>query len=234
VAETNTLLDRLQALTAPEACLTGTPMVPIHQETLKEIIRDLEEGLGIGEARPALAPFPAHIRDNTILLQSGAYLDLVDPDPDVITIQDVAHGLSHVCRFGGQCRTFYSVAEHSVHVSRLVPPAHALDGLLHDAAEAFIGDVVKPLKVVLPDYARIERHMEAVIFEKFLGRPWIAHDEVKKADLTMLATEQRHLMARDGVTWKTTEGRTPTAMHLPCWGPAPAKLMFLERYQELI
>ena len=93
---------------------------------------------------------------NTIRLRSGIYFDLADPKPEQIEITDIAGALSKICRFGGHCYRFYSVAEHCYHCS-MVAEASPLALLLHDAAEAFTGDIVKPLKIMLPEFAAIER-----------------------------------------------------------------------------
>ena len=109
---------------------------------------------------------------NTIRVRSGRYFDLLDPQPDQFTLADIAGALSKMCRFGGQIGRFYSVAEHSV----LCAQQAAADGasievqaacLMHDAAEAFIGDVVKPLKVMLPQYHEVERRVELCIVRKY-------------------------------------------------------------------
>jgi len=167
----------------------------------------------------------------TILLNSGNYFDFLDPGNSVFTIEDIAHGLSNICRFAGHCQRFYSVAQHSVHVSHLVPPEHALQGLMHDAAEAFIGDVTKPLKDLLPEYRRLEKNVEAAIAKRF-GLPLHESPAVKEIDIIMLATEQLQLMQnRDD--WNYTRGRKPIEIDLPEWGPKEAKQAFLERFIEL-
>jgi 5'-deoxynucleotidase YfbR-like HD superfamily hydrolase len=129
----------------------------------------------------------------TILLQSGTYFDLLDPFTSDFTIQDIAHGLSLTCRFAGQCREFYSVAEHSWHASQLVADEFKLAALMHDAAEAFLGDVTRPLKSLLPEYQRIERNVEAAVADRF-GINGMDSDAVKRADLAMLAAEQEAMM----------------------------------------
>ena len=89
------------------------------------------------------------------MLQSGAWFDFLDPESSDFAIEDIAAGLSNICRYAGQCSGFYSVAEHSLLVSE-VAFDHAYAALMHDAAEAFIGDVTRPLKQLLPDFKRIE------------------------------------------------------------------------------
>ncbi len=91
---------------------------------------------------------------NTIKVAAGHYVDLANPDPATIEIRSIAAGLSKICRFSGQCPRFYSVAEHSLHAAALadflcVPDEAKAAVLLHDAAEAYIGDMVKPLKICM-------------------------------------------------------------------------------------
>lgn len=178
-----------------------------------------------------------------ILLWSGEYFDLLNPEPSRINIRDVASALSKICRFTGHTHTFYSVAQHSVLVSRLVPPEHALAGLLHDAAEAFIGDVSSPLKRLLPDYVAVEERVEAAVAARF-GLPSPLPECIKRADLVMLATEARDLLPEpcgdgghcsEGAVngWELLQGVAPTPERILPWGPTTARFMFLGRYKEL-
>lgn len=166
----------------------------------------------------------------TILLASGSYLDFEEPDTSRFTIDDVAHGLSMICRFAGQCRRHYSVAQHSVHVSYIVPPEHAYQGLMHDAAEAFVGDVAKPLKIMLPEYSAIEKRVEAAVFRRFGVRSPLP-PTIKEADIQMLVTEQRQLM-RNRDDWEYCRGREPLDFEIPTWTPEEAKAKFMERFTE--
>src|SRR5687767_13374438 len=80
----------------------------------------------------------------------------LDPKPEDVSIIDIAHALSNVCRFGGHSRWFYSVSQHSYYVSLYTRPENALYALLHDAPESYIGDCVRPLKPYLTNFQSIE------------------------------------------------------------------------------
>ncbi len=168
-----------------------------------------------------------------ILTVSGLYINLLDPTENVIRVEDIAHALAHVCRFAGHTSEFYSVAQHSVLASRLVAPENALAALFHDAAEAYIGDVTRPLKALLPDYRAIEARLQADIFRK-LGLPAEIPAEVKVADVILLATEQRDLMPEHDDEWALIAHVDPLPDRISPWSPYIAATFFIERYRELV
>lgn len=164
---------------------------------------------------------------------SGKYFDFLDPKPNQIDIEDVAHGLSNMCRYTGQCLHYYSVAEHSVLTSTLVPKELALVALLHDASEAYLADIASPVKQYLSQYKIIENKIMLAIANKF-DFDWPLPEQVRQADFTMLSTEAYHLIPSRGVTWQWPEDR-PYAhnISIQCLEPKKAKHLFLERFKEL-
>lgn len=167
-----------------------------------------------------------------ILTASGAHFDLADPQPDMINLLDIAHGLANECRYAGQCRWFYSVAQHSTLASHIVAPELALEALLHDAAEAYIKDIPRPLKLLLPDYRAIEQRVDAVIRHAF-RLPERMSTAVKAADLTLLATERRDLMIPDDTEWEIIRSFAPLDKRIHAQPPRVAESHFVRRLLEI-
>lgn len=166
-----------------------------------------------------------------LLTWSGKRLDILDPQPESIHLLDIAHGLANECRFAGQCRAYYSVAQHSVTASHLVRRGLALEALLHDAAEAYIKDIPTPLKALLPDYQRIEERLDRVIRQRF-GLPEKHAPEIEEVDLQLLATERRDLMPNDG-EWPWLEGVKPLEQRIFAHSAERAKASFQQRFLQL-
>jgi hypothetical protein len=127
----------------------------------------------------------------------------LDPRPEDICIEDIAHALALTCRYNGHCKFFYSVAEHSVRsisTTDLLPElAEQRWLLMHDAAEAYIGDVPRPIKPMLSEFKEIENYILKVIGFKFqLGN--IPHNKIERADRILLSTEKRDVMV-SGTEW---------------------------------
>lgn len=159
----------------------------------------------------------------------------LDLRPGDIDIQDIAHALSMQCRYAGHTRTFYSVAEHSVHVARWCRqygPAAALEGLLHDATEAYLVDVPRPIKPFLVGYRDAEWRAAEVIAERFgldaRGYPEYVHE----ADNRILNDERAALMAPCDREWTLTDDQ-PLGVRIECWRPDRAKREFLALFNEL-
>lgn len=182
---------------------------------------------------------------------TGRPFSPVDPDPEDIVIEDIAHALSNLCRFAGHVRQFYSVAQHSVLVSELVERSvprefkefrarWALLGLLHDAAEAYVVDLPSPIKHLpeLAGFRHIEHGVERAVEERFdLHTGGRGKALVKEADFVLLLTEARDLMAPLYPAW--IAAFTPkewasclTEVIVPL-DPGAAKALFLARFKHL-
>lgn len=163
---------------------------------------------------------------------TGRRIDLFHPDPRDIDIIDIAHALSHECRYAGHVKTFFSVAQHSVLVSEYCDGKDALWGLLHDASEAYLGDVVKPLKVsgAFRQYRILERRMQAAVCSRF-GLPMKEPRSVQQIDKAMVAIEARDLLAPLHPDWR--ELNCTLALTIRPETPEQACRTFLERYCDL-
>lgn len=180
-----------------------------------------------------------------IITASGARFELLAPNPAAVRLADVAHALSNVCRFGGHVRLFYSVAQHSVLVSRrlerldegLEAPSVQRAGLLHDAAEAYVGDVTRPMKQLLAltfegIEARVLRSVFAGLGIEFPDA-WV-WSLVKRADVEALLTERRDLLPPSPASWEEdASGVQPWSEEIVPMEPAAAEAAFLARALEL-
>lgn len=163
---------------------------------------------------------------------SGNRFYPLEPRIDRVAIEDIAHGLAYQCRFNGQTCEFYSVAQHSLVVASLVPPHMQLAALLHDAAEAYLGDMVKPLKVLLPEFAQIEDKVSLIIAATF-GVDFSDYAPIKNADLVALATEKRDLMPHSVERWAYLDEIRALPAPIVPMNPRDAKLAFLREYERL-
>lgn len=175
---------------------------------------------------------------NWIQTYSGGKFYPLDPKPEDVKIEDIAHALANQCRFAGHVRHFYSVAQHSVLVSCICDIADRRWGLLHDAPEAYSCDLPRPIKYdprILPVFKELESRIEAAIVEHFrlpIGEP----ESVKAADRVLMFTERRDLLPH--IEWDSDKwGMGPEGKPLPYriipWSPEHAEKMFLKRHKEL-
>jgi uncharacterized protein len=181
-------------------------------------------------------------------LHSGRRLDPFDPHPDDIDLEDIAHALSHAPRFTGHTRKLYTVSQHAVLCCRMVmeldvPPARMLawglewqrQALLHDASEAYLCDIARPVKYHpgMAAYRAAEARLQSAIYRRF-GVSEVMHPEVKTIDDRMLVTEAQQLLAwHDLADWHLERFGTPFDLRLTPWSPHDAKLAFLSAARAL-
>jgi uncharacterized protein len=157
----------------------------------------------------------------------------LDPHPDDIDIVDIAHALALICRYGGHTTRHYSVAEHCVQMSYFVPEQDALWALLHDATEAYVGDMVRPLKNHMPAYRAAEDRVMTAIARRFEINPGMPAS-VKEADNRILLDERAAVMAPSERSWAAVEGLVPLGAPIEGWSPALAEWNYRERFELLL
>jgi len=147
-----------------------------------------------------------------------------------VDIRDIAHSLALLARFNGHCLRFYSVADHSVRVAAALAPEHAPWGLLHDAAEAYLSDLPRPVKQESLWFREVEDRLLQVVAQAF-SLPWPVPDPVWRADDVLLATEARDLMAPAPEDWGLAA--EPLPERIEPLGPEDAERAFLRTYARL-
>lgn len=170
------------------------------------------------------------LKDSWTQTSSGLQFFPFNPDRNKFLITDIAHSLSMVNRYNGHTPLPYSVAQHCVYVSLECDPKDAFWGLMHDASEAYIGDLISPVKRFMPAYTEVEDVIMAAVCRTF-GMDLKMPDSVKKADLTVLAAEARDLFPVKPADWKLPY--PPVARKIKPVGWRAAQRMFLGRYNEL-
>ena len=136
-----------------------------------------------------------------ITTYTGQHFEPTNPDPELIRIEDIAHALSMLCRGNGHVSSFWSVGEHCIccakeAAGRGLSKKVVLACLLHDASEAYLADITRPVKQFLPGYLEIEKRLQDTIYEKFLGRVPTETEQtaISSVDDTLLYYEFDHYM----------------------------------------
>jgi 5'-nucleotidase len=166
---------------------------------------------------------------------TGVKFDVLDPQPDMVCIEDIAHSTSQANRFTGHCRFPYPVSQHSRLGSYIIEEEFALDFLMHDASEGYIGDMSRPLKhfsIAGEEYRKVEARIQAVICDVF-GINRIEPTQVKVVDNAMLYAEKAQLMGKVEWAHKWAESDKPADVKIVETSFLKNKLLFLSRFYEL-
>jgi hypothetical protein len=156
----------------------------------------------------------------SIRTNSGTFVNVFDTNPDSIKIEDIAHALSRLPRFGGHLNRHYSVAQHSVLCAQMAKTKKDKKAaLLHDGSEAFLLDMPTPIKARMGEYKQYEDKLMTIIFKKY-DLEWPLSNNIKKIDRKMLLIEWDNLAINDNKEFK-------------CWTPNKAKKEFLKLYKQL-
>lgn len=180
-----------------------------------------------------------------ITTYSGIHFDLVNPTAKMVKLEDIAHHLSNVCRWAGAPKAFWSVAQHCAIVSYICPPRFAQWGLMHDAAEAYIGDITRPLKTLIPEVREVESRIMLAICDHFhLSWPepeelCTYDDQVQRLEAELIMPQHDgRFIDRDGGSYPITSLAQSQLRKLPAGLLAPlsqqgAEVLFAMRYAEL-
>lgn len=133
---------------------------------------------------------------------TGLYMNVFEPTLEMICIEDIAHALSHIPRFGGHTKKFYSVAEHCLLLWQNANSGLKLQALMHDASEAYLLDIPSPIKKQLKGYKEMEDRLMNLIAEKY-GFEYPLSEHVKQLDKEALRFEW------DNAVLKTHESLSP-------------------------
>lgn len=161
---------------------------------------------------------------------TGKAIHPLEPKAEDICIEDIAHALSNICRFNGHTSQFYSVAEHSVFVMLNVPIQHRVAALLHDATEAYLCDLPRPIKHNVTGYAEAEHRLMECIAAKF-GFTLPLPEIVKEIDTRILFDERDQFMPPTDRDWGFDA--EPLGVTLRGWAPAEAEAAFLQCWYTL-
>uniref|UniRef100_A0A6M3KDF5 HD domain-containing protein n=1 Tax=viral metagenome TaxID=1070528 RepID=A0A6M3KDF5_9ZZZZ len=178
-----------------------------------------------------------------IVTYTGKVFEFLNPKPEMVCIEDIAHALANMCRYTGHVKQFYSVAQHSVLMANADLPGDPLVRLLHDSAEVYIGDMASPWKGLLVVVDICNEYYETVkCFEQrigavigtALGVDLSPNPEIKLGDTRMFWTEVRDLMPKmpDDYKWGVSRMQPLDAKIIP-WNPIVAEGMFLATYNKL-
>nr|BFD66091.1 5'-deoxynucleotidase [Bdellovibrio sp. HAGR004] len=173
------------------------------------------------------------IEKSWVVTLSGNRFSILKPEPDAVMIEDIACALARQARFNGHTRFFYSVGQHSCIGAEVSPTKEiALHMLFHDATEAYIGDLVSPVKALLPDFEIIESRIHWAISKRF-NLEYPLPKVVKQIDRRLLATEVRDLITKDLKSWSISEDE-PFDFPIIPWPPEVTEARFMDLAKSLL
>lgn len=156
----------------------------------------------------------------------------LNPKPEHVFIEDIAHQISQKVRYTGACEWLYSVGQHSILMAREAPQHMKLRALMHDASEAYLPDVARPIKDDLPGFREIENRVLNAIFRRF-DIPNDPGGIVKTLDNRILVDEKMQVMKDTGLNWVQILGCEPLGVAIKRWEPEYTERLFLKMFYEL-